>query len=196
MKRLLALALCLLMALSVFACTKKGATTDDPSTTDVPANGDSAVVTDTPLADETIKPTDEPTAAPIVYAGYLALPSDWSYHPDSPVQYNNADSSVLIQITEVGRTAVEYLDKTVEEWQTSYDDANLAYTVTGIERVQLNETEACIVHRTDADGAVGDIYVIWTDAMTYFFVIASTSGQTGLDAARTVMDTFKPIDAA
>lgn len=136
---------------------------------------------------EPIAPVAEPTPQ---YDGRFVLPEGWTYFADKSVQYFDGTGKISIMVTEVGTTAVSYLDRTKEQWQATYDASGMECTINGVERTLVANREASIISRTDADGTLCDIYVLWTPDRTYM-VTVTADGQDGLTEARSVVDTFR-----
>lgn len=193
MKRLWICLSVLLLAVSWVGCKKPAEQTEtEPVPTEVTVSVDVPIpaVTDAP---EAVEPqTEAPTAEPPVYSGHFILPQGWSYFADKHVPYFSGDGAVSVMQTEIGKTAVTYLDLTKEEWQKNYDDADMDAVIVSVERTVINGYEASVVRRSEADGTLADLYLFWTEDMTYLFTVTATNGETGLTEARGMMDTFLP----
>lgn len=126
------------------------------------------------------------------YDGWFVLPEGWTYFSDKAVQYFDGTGRVSVMVSEIGVTAVTYLDRTKEQWQAAYDEGEVDCTIERTERLLLGETEACIVYRTDADGRVCNIYVLWTPEQTYL-VTATADAWDALNEVRSMVETFRPF---
>lgn len=185
MKRIWSVALLIGLALVVGCASKEQEPVAPQPQTEVQ-------MTAIPAERETIEAEPEPTEAvpEPQYDGWFVLPEGWTYFADKSVQYFDGTGKISIMVTEVGTTAVSYLDRTKEQWQATYDASGMECTINGVERTLVANREASIISRTDADGTLCDIYVLWTPDRTYM-VTVTADGQDGLTEARSVVDTFR-----
>lgn len=193
MKRLWACLLVFLLTAAWVGCKKPSEPTETvPSPTATVVTVEVSPAFDFP-APATVEPNEAaPTAEPPVYSGHFVLPQGWSYFAEKHVPYFSGDGTVTVMQTEIGKTAVTYLDLTAEQWQKNYEDAGMDADIVSVERTVINGYEASVVRRSEADGTLADLYLFWTEDMTYLFTVTSANGEAGLTEARQMMDTFLP----